>query len=262
MRTNNTFNRGIIFIFDKDMPFRSLHCYTILRICYIIPIFETDNKAYNKFIFYGRSCGTLQLQKLKLIHKSGKNTKAGCLKNLDTKNNIHTSGESLILMGKYIFLMNIESMQVYIDIFLMNIESIQVYIDIFPMYIESIQVYIDIFPMYIEFIQVYIDIFPMYIEFIQVCIDIFPMYIEFIQVCIDIFLMNIESMQAYIGIFPMNIEFMQTKTYSIPTQIKEIQTKIADTEKAIDKLVYGLYDLTDEEIELIENQKQVLRYNF
>ncbi len=38
------------------------------------------------------------------------------------------------------------------------------------------------------------------------------------------------------------------------TQIKEIQTKIADTEKAIDKLVYALYDLTDEEIQLIENQ--------
>jgi hypothetical protein len=38
------------------------------------------------------------------------------------------------------------------------------------------------------------------------------------------------------------------------TQIKEIQTKIADTEKAIDRLMYALYDLTDEEIQLIENQ--------
>jgi hypothetical protein len=38
------------------------------------------------------------------------------------------------------------------------------------------------------------------------------------------------------------------------TQIKEIQTKINNTEKAIDKLVYALYDLTSEEIQVIENQ--------
>lgn len=38
------------------------------------------------------------------------------------------------------------------------------------------------------------------------------------------------------------------------TQIKEIQTKITHTEKAIDKLVYALYDLTSEEIQIIENQ--------
>ena len=37
-------------------------------------------------------------------------------------------------------------------------------------------------------------------------------------------------------------------------QIKELQTKINNTEKAIDKLVYALYDLTDEEIQIIENQ--------
>jgi hypothetical protein len=37
-------------------------------------------------------------------------------------------------------------------------------------------------------------------------------------------------------------------------QIKEIQTKINNTEKAIDKLVYTLYDLTNEEIQIIENQ--------
>ena len=37
-------------------------------------------------------------------------------------------------------------------------------------------------------------------------------------------------------------------------QIKEIQTKINNTEKAIDKLVYSLYDLTSEEIQVIENQ--------
>ena len=36
------------------------------------------------------------------------------------------------------------------------------------------------------------------------------------------------------------------------TQIKEIQTKINNTEKAIDKMVYALYDLTDEEIQIIE----------
>ena len=36
-------------------------------------------------------------------------------------------------------------------------------------------------------------------------------------------------------------------------QIKEIQTKITHTEKAIDKLVYALYDLTSEEIQIIEN---------
>jgi type I restriction-modification system DNA methylase subunit len=35
-------------------------------------------------------------------------------------------------------------------------------------------------------------------------------------------------------------------------QIKEIQTKINNTEKAIDKLVYALYDLTSEEIQIIE----------
>jgi type I restriction-modification system DNA methylase subunit len=38
------------------------------------------------------------------------------------------------------------------------------------------------------------------------------------------------------------------------TQIKEIQTKINNTEKAIDKMVYALYELTDEEIKIIENQ--------
>ncbi len=38
------------------------------------------------------------------------------------------------------------------------------------------------------------------------------------------------------------------------TQIKEIQTKIINTDKAIDKLVYTLYDLTSEEIQIIENQ--------
>jgi hypothetical protein len=36
--------------------------------------------------------------------------------------------------------------------------------------------------------------------------------------------------------------------------IKEIQTKIKNTEKAIDKLVYALYDLTSEEIQIIDNQ--------
>jgi asparagine synthetase A len=35
--------------------------------------------------------------------------------------------------------------------------------------------------------------------------------------------------------------------------IKEIQTKINQTEAAIDKLVYQLYDLTPEEIEIITN---------
>lgn len=38
------------------------------------------------------------------------------------------------------------------------------------------------------------------------------------------------------------------------SQIKELQTKIINTEKAIDKLVYALYDLTSEEIQVIENQ--------
>jgi type I restriction-modification system DNA methylase subunit len=37
-------------------------------------------------------------------------------------------------------------------------------------------------------------------------------------------------------------------------QIKEIQTKINNTERTIDKLVYALYDLTEEEIQIIENQ--------
>ena len=37
------------------------------------------------------------------------------------------------------------------------------------------------------------------------------------------------------------------------TQLKELQTKITHTEKAIDKLVYALYDLTSEEIQIIEN---------
>lgn len=37
-------------------------------------------------------------------------------------------------------------------------------------------------------------------------------------------------------------------------QIKEIQTKIINTDKAIDKLVYELYELTDEEIQIIEKQ--------
>jgi type I restriction-modification system DNA methylase subunit len=35
-------------------------------------------------------------------------------------------------------------------------------------------------------------------------------------------------------------------------EMKEIQTKINNTEKAIDKMVYALYDLTSEEIEIIE----------
>ena len=39
-------------------------------------------------------------------------------------------------------------------------------------------------------------------------------------------------------------------------QIKEIQIKINSTEKAIDKLVYALYDLTNEEIQIIENQSK------
>lgn len=38
------------------------------------------------------------------------------------------------------------------------------------------------------------------------------------------------------------------------SQIKELQAKIINTEKAIDKLVYALYDLTSEEIQVIENQ--------
>jgi hypothetical protein len=37
-------------------------------------------------------------------------------------------------------------------------------------------------------------------------------------------------------------------------EIKERQTKINNTEKAIDKMVYALYDLTEEEIQIIENQ--------
>ena len=37
-------------------------------------------------------------------------------------------------------------------------------------------------------------------------------------------------------------------------QIKEIQTKINNTERAIDKLVYTLYHLTNKEIQIIENQ--------
>jgi hypothetical protein len=33
-----------------------------------------------------------------------------------------------------------------------------------------------------------------------------------------------------------------------------LQTQIATTETALDKMVYALYELTDEEIQIIENQ--------
>jgi hypothetical protein len=38
------------------------------------------------------------------------------------------------------------------------------------------------------------------------------------------------------------------------TAYHALQTQIAQTETAIDTLVYALYDLTTEEIQLIENQ--------
>jgi hypothetical protein len=38
------------------------------------------------------------------------------------------------------------------------------------------------------------------------------------------------------------------------TTYLSLQTQIAQTEKAIDTLVYALYDLTAEEIQRIENQ--------
>jgi hypothetical protein len=37
-------------------------------------------------------------------------------------------------------------------------------------------------------------------------------------------------------------------------QIKDTQANMSNTEKRIDKMVYALYDLTSEEVQLIENQ--------
>lgn len=51
----------------------------------------------------------------------------------------------------------------------------------------------------------------------------------------------------------IDISIIGSNINELSTEIKELQKTIDETDKQIDSLVYKLYNLTDEEIKIVEN---------